>query len=67
MKLNINEYESFFIELEAESTEEAALLVRMGMNATQKIRVTAFASDKSINAQISIGNSKKRSGLIPKK
>ena len=48
MKIEVNEYDNTFdIDLEPETLAEAALLVRLGMNANAKASVHTYAFSKS--------------------
>lgn len=65
MKITFNEYADFFIELEAETVSDAAMIARMGIMSTQKATCNAFAnSSGTVTAQISIGKKKFKTGEI---
>lgn len=66
MKVYFSDYGgSYDIELEAETTEEAAQLALFGINRVKELRYCeAYASTKTVNASIVIPKRKKTSGLI---
>ena len=67
MKINLNEYGgSFDLEIEAETKEDAAALVRLGMNHLQELRtcMTYVYSTGAIVASVVIGKSKKPTTIV---
>lgn len=68
MKAEPNEYnEDFWINLTAETLEEAAMLVRLGINSTAELKLCeASAIGKEIAAVIEIGKRKSPKFWLPK-
>jgi hypothetical protein len=69
MKLIFKEFDhDFYLNFVAEDMQEAALLVRFGMNATKELRHTSTSVESSghFSANISIGKRKNASGYINK-
>jgi len=67
VKCEVTEYPGFFgVELTPETIEEAAVLIRLGMNATRELRYVGAAarSDKTIDASITIGKAKRGASAI---
>lgn len=69
MKIEVHEFDHCFcFELAAETLEEAALLVRFGINATTELRGSnAWAGAKGpIGVSIDIGKRKASTSTVPK-
>lgn len=67
MKVELNEYGTCFeIALTPETLEDAAKLIRLGINGTREVRnVFAFASsDKTISGGVTIGKRKKPASKV---
>jgi len=67
MKVQFNEYEkSFTVEMTAENMEEAAALVRFGLNSTKEIKLKQASVHQggSFYGFINIGKKKNSSGTI---
>lgn len=70
MKITLKEWEGCFgFDLEAESMQDAALLVRMGMNATKEIRhISATANqDGTFHGSLVLGKHKSANNDIPRR
>ena len=62
MKVTMNEHESCFsIDLEAETMEDASMLVRFGMNSTKELKYSAANSykDGTFYGSVTIGKRKR--------
>lgn len=69
MKVELHEYSGCFsISLVAETVEEAAKLVRMGMNSTKDLRyLRTYAYDTGVSADVVLGKSKRADSSVPKR
>lgn len=67
MKITIDEnHDNFMIRTEAETIQEAALLVRMGINSTKELRYsTAYATNDSVFHTLVIGKAKNANCEVP--
>lgn len=69
MRVELHEYDGCFeISLVAETVEEAAQLVRMGMNTTKELRYQrTYAYQSGISADVVLGKSKRADASVPKR